>query len=117
MILYGRAILVSMSATDFCGFSDLSSAAELSSEAEPAGEDVVLPAEKKETSSKSDLPVSDLTMSDFLDVISSYTVDDSIPSYADYLEAQDGRRPEKEIVIDAADYIRYSDGSMKFCPS
>ncbi|MBO4390686.1 MAG: extracellular solute-binding protein [Lachnospiraceae bacterium] len=57
--------------------------------------------------------VSDLTMSDFLDVISSYTVDTSIPSYADYLEDHSGKRPDREIVIEAKDYIRYSDGEKK----
>lgn len=53
-----------------------------------------------------------LSMDDFQDIVSTYSVDDSILSYKEYVEAHPGTRPAGEIVITAADVVRYEeDGS------
>ena len=47
----------------------------------------------------------------YRDFIGWYTVDESVKSYGEYLELHsDAARPEREIVIDAADYSRFDSG-------
>lgn len=53
---------------------------------------------------------SEMTLEDYQDIIGSYTIDTSIEGYEEYLEEHQASYPSEEITIQAADYIRYSDG-------
>lgn len=50
-----------------------------------------------------------VTAEAYQEIVSTYSIDASIPDYADYLAAAPGERPDTPIVIDAAEYVRYED--------
>ena len=55
--------------------------------------------------------VSEMTLEDYEDIISSYTVSGDVLDYSVYKELYDAKSPADEIVINAEDYIRFSNGS------
>lgn len=57
------------------------------------------------------LAKTDLMLEDYEEIIGTYNIDDTIPSYETYVGQHDGANPEEEIIIEAKDYVRYSDGT------
>ncbi len=57
------------------------------------------------------LAETDLALDDYEEIIGTYNIDDSIPSYETYVGQHDGVYPDEEIIIDAKDYVRYTDGT------
>lgn len=55
------------------------------------------------------LAETDLSIGEYENLVSTYSIDASIPSYAEYQEARDAAAPEKKIVIEAADAVRYEE--------
>ncbi len=53
-----------------------------------------------------------ITAEAYQEIVSTYSIDASIPDYADYLTAAPGERPDVPIVIDAAEYVRYEDAGV-----
>lgn len=51
----------------------------------------------------------DLSMDDFDDILSRYTIDDSIPYYNDYIAQFEAKYPTEDIVLDADDCCRYDE--------
>ncbi len=52
--------------------------------------------------------VTDLSMDEFDDIVSTYNIDKSVLGYKDYMESYaDGAYPEQKIEIPAAGYVRY----------
>lgn len=59
----------------------------------------------------------DLTMDDFDEIISTYNIDDSIPSYKNYMaEYGTMSRPDRVIEIPAGGYVRYEESDMEAVP-
>ena len=54
----------------------------------------------------------DLSLDDYEDIIGTYIINDSILSYEEYVASHEDKNPSDEIVIDAADYVRYTDGTV-----
>ncbi len=51
-----------------------------------------------------------LTTADYQDIVSTYSINEEIPAYADYLEEhEDAARPAAGVTIEAADFVRYED--------
>ncbi len=50
------------------------------------------------------------TRLDYEDILEGYSVDESIPTYRDYIESQPQSRPDAVIEIEAADYVSYEAG-------
>ncbi len=49
-----------------------------------------------------------LTTEDYQDIVSTYSINDAIPAYADYvLEHEDAVRPETAVTVDAEAFVRY----------
>ena len=61
------------------------------------------------------LAATDKSVEAYEEMVSTYSIDASIPAYSDYLEARGDVRPETEIVIEAAGAARYldADGSTE----
>lgn len=60
----------------------------------------------------------DLTMDDFDEFISTYNIDDSIPSYKNYMEEYGSfSRPDRVIEIPAGGYVRYEESDMAAVPT
>lgn len=57
------------------------------------------------------LAETDQTLDDYEEIIGTYNIDDSIPSYETYVGRHDGAFPDEEIIIEAKDYVRYLDGT------
>ncbi len=58
-----------------------------------------------------------LTNADYQQIVSTYSIDDSIPAYADYLEAnEDAQRPNVTITVDADTFVRYEDAGVAAQP-
>ena len=56
------------------------------------------------------LAATELTIQDCEEIVSTYSIDKSIPTYADYSASLDGADlPEAEIVLEGADAVRYLD--------
>lgn len=56
----------------------------------------------------------DLTMEDYEEIISTYSVDDSVPTYEEYLAAHSGVAVDTSITIGAEAVVRYEeDGTLK----
>lgn len=59
----------------------------------------------------------DLTMDDFDEIISTYNIDDSIPSYKNYMaEYGSFSRPEGVVEIPAGGYVRYEESDVEATP-
>lgn len=59
----------------------------------------------------------DISMDDFDEIISTYNIDPSIPSYKEYIkEYGDMERPDTTIEIPAGDYVRYEDSDIATTP-
>ncbi|MCR5743550.1 MAG: extracellular solute-binding protein [Lachnospiraceae bacterium] len=52
-----------------------------------------------------------LTLEEFEDIIGTYNIDESIVSYEVYAGSHEDKTPSSDIVIDARDYVRFTDGS------
>ena len=56
----------------------------------------------------------DLLMDDFDEIISTYNIDDSIPSYKDYMEQYGNEnRPDRTIEVLAEEYVRYEESDKE----
>ena len=55
------------------------------------------------------LAATDLSIGQYENLVSTYSIDTSIPAYADYQAAHDGVWPEKRIVLEGADAVRYEE--------
>lgn len=56
------------------------------------------------------LAASDLSIGQYENLVSTYSIDASIPSYNDYAQAHEEEiRPEGRIVIEGADFVRYEE--------
>lgn len=53
----------------------------------------------------------DMSLADYEDVVGTYSIDDTMLDYEAYLAQFDGYRPDASYVVDAADYVRFSDGT------
>ena len=53
----------------------------------------------------------DASLAEYEDIVGTYSIDTSMLSYEEYLAQYDDVRPDAEKVIEAADYVRYTDGS------
>ena len=57
------------------------------------------------------MAVTDISMDDFEDIIGTYNIDDSIPSYNDYHAAHASEAtPERTVVVGADSVVRYEEG-------
>ncbi len=52
----------------------------------------------------------------YMDLVSTYSLDDSIPMYKDYAQAMEQVFPTERIEIDAGSYIRYEDSNVEAVP-
>ena len=72
----------------------------------------LLPVTGLESSAKTEL-----LMDDFDEIISTYNIDPSIPSYKEYMEEYGSQaRPADVVEIPAADYARYEDNDAAAVP-
>ena len=55
-------------------------------------------------------PVSNVSHSEYEDIVSTYSIDDSIIRYPEYLTQYENHRPTDEYVIEAADYAYFTKG-------
>ena len=55
----------------------------------------------------------DLSIGQYEKLVSTYSIDNSIPSYEDYREAHGAIRPEKRIEIDGAQVVRYEEADVE----
>lgn len=53
---------------------------------------------------------SNVTLDEYEEIVSTYSIDDSILRYPEYLTQFDANRPTDEYVIDAADYVYFTNG-------
>lgn len=58
----------------------------------------------------------DLTQSDFDDLVSQYTISNQALSYQDYLTAHEQHRPQAELEVDGADFLRYEQQDQPASP-
>ena len=59
----------------------------------------------------------DISMDDFDEIISTYNIDPSIPSYKEYIKEYEAvERPDTIIEIPAGDYVRYEDSDVAATP-
>jgi ABC-type glycerol-3-phosphate transport system substrate-binding protein len=57
-----------------------------------------------------------LSRADIDDILWSYTIDKTIPSFKEYRDSHPQGRPDREIHIDAADFSRYLEGDEEAVP-
>ncbi len=55
--------------------------------------------------------VTDTSLDEYEDIISTYNIDDSILTYENNVRQYDSVYPDEEIIIEATDYVRYTDGT------
>lgn len=54
----------------------------------------------------------DASLDDYEDIVATYSIDDTMLSYEEYIaQYAAAARPDEKYVIDAADYVRFTDGS------
>lgn len=53
----------------------------------------------------------DVALDDYEDIVATYSIDSSMLSYEEYAAQYDDVHPDETYVIDAADYVRFSDGT------
>ncbi len=58
----------------------------------------------------------DLSMEDYNDILSTYSIDDSILGYTDYVKQFDSVYPDEEIEVLASDYVRYEEDDVAVTP-
>ncbi len=58
----------------------------------------------------------DITTEEYQDIVSTYSIDDSIPIYSEYVASNPATYPDKEYRIPADSYVRYEDASVKVTP-
>lgn len=49
------------------------------------------------------------SIQDYENIVSTYSIDPSIPSYEEYLEQHDASQPAREIIVEAAEPVRYEE--------
>ena len=58
-----------------------------------------------------------MTQEECKEIVSTYSVTDSVPGYNEYLEAHAGAaRPQREIAVDAGDYSCYMENDVEMAP-
>ena len=58
-----------------------------------------------------------MTQEECKEIVSTYSVTDSVPGYSEYLEAHAGAaRPQREIAVDAGDYSCYMENDVEMTP-
>ena len=58
-----------------------------------------------------------LTTEDYQEIVSTYSINDAIPGYADYLEKhEDAVRPGAAVTVEADGYARYEDAGVEATP-
>ena len=62
------------------------------------------------------MAMTDTTMEEYEELIGTYSIDPSIPGYNEYVASYPATYPEKEIVISAADYVRYEEAGETASP-
>lgn len=60
--------------------------------------------------------MTDTTMEEYEELIGTYSIDASVLGYNEYVASYPADYPEKEIVISAADFVRYEDGGEAVAP-
>lgn len=58
----------------------------------------------------------ELNMEDYEDIVSTYSVDDSVPNYSAYLARNKGDFADSEIVIDSSNVSRYEEDGLEMDP-
>ncbi len=58
----------------------------------------------------------DITTEEYQDIVSTYSIDDSIPIYSEYVANHPATYPDKEYRISADSYVRYEDAGVKATP-
>lgn len=58
----------------------------------------------------------DLSMDDYDEILETYSIDESILGYTDYIKQFDGVYPDTEIQVLASDYVRYEEDSVAVTP-
>ena len=53
----------------------------------------------------------DATLDDYEEIVGTYSIDDTMLSYKEYAAQFDNVRPAETYVVDAADYVRFTDGT------
>ena len=60
---------------------------------------------------------SSMTQADFKEIVGTYSVNDTVPGYKEYVEQHAGAAyPDKTIEVDAADYVSYMEGDVEVTP-
>ena len=58
-----------------------------------------------------------MTQEECRDIVSTYSVTDSVPGYSEYLESHAGApRPQREITVDAGSYVCYMENDAEVTP-
>lgn len=60
--------------------------------------------------------MTDKTMDAYDDIVSTYSVDASIPDYKTYVAGHDAVYPDTQISVEAEDYVRYEEGNASVAP-
>lgn len=60
--------------------------------------------------------LSDLTTEDYREVVSTYSIDDSVLDYKDYIKKYPQNFPMEEILIEGANYSRYEENGIQITP-
>ncbi len=58
----------------------------------------------------------DLTQEEFKNVVNTYSIDDTILTYKEYIAAYDNTYPDTEIIISATDYAKYEEDGLEVKP-
>ena len=53
--------------------------------------------------------VTDLSLADYEALVSTYSIDKSIPAYDEYLQRFASERPDARIILEASEYVRYEE--------
>jgi len=57
-----------------------------------------------------------MTQDEFEEIVNRYSIDDSIPDYKEYIASHDAVYPDEEVVIFAADFIKYEEDGIETAP-
>lgn len=63
------------------------------------------------------MAMTETTMEEYEELIGTYSIDTSIPSYNEYVASHPAVYPEKDITIWAEDYVRYEEGGVATTPA
>lgn len=62
------------------------------------------------------LAATDIGQEEFEEIVRTYSIDETIVDYKEYIAAHEEVYPDETIVIDANDFIRYEEGGMEVSP-